>query len=221
MRSAILGLAFCVSAALFPATGQAMVYTFDFDEFSGGDVITSITRGGLSASVSATGGIDQVVAFDTNNPTGGDSDLGADIKDLSGTAKAFGLIPIIQENGTVNNGTVSDPDDAAGGGTFTFVFNQMIRFLGADFIDIEEPGATVFLDGIQILGPVGASGDQQFASVGGDPLNRFGTTLSIRLQGSGSFDNLAVATVPLPMAGWLLISGVGGLFLMGRRRRAV
>ena len=221
MRSAILGFAFCVSAALFPATGQAMVYTFDFDEFTGGDVITSITRGGLSATVSGTGGIGEVVAFDTNNPTGGDSDLAADIEDLSGTVKAFGLIPIIQENGTVNNGTVNDPDDAAGGGTFTFVFDQMIRFLGTDFIDIEEPGASIFLDGTQILGPVGASGDGKFASVGGDPQNRLGTTLSITLVGSGSFDNLSVATVPLPMAGWLLISGVGGLFLMGRRRRAV
>lgn len=221
MRSAIMGLAFCLSAALVPASGQAMVYTFDFDEFSGGDVITSVTRGTLSAAVSATGGIGEVVAFDTNNPTGGDTDLGADITDLSGTPKAFGFIPIIQENGSVNNGTVSDPDDAAGGGTFTFVFNQMIRFLGADFIDIEEPGATILLDGVPILGPVGASGDRQFASVDGDPLNRFGTTLSIQLVGSGSFDNLSVATVPLPMAGWLLISGVGGLFLMGRRRKAV
>ena len=215
MRMVISGFLFFLASIAFSASGSAAVFTFDFEEFSKGDQITAMSRGGLSASVSATGGVDAVVAFDTDDFSGGDRDLSAPIVDSGGVAKDFGIIPVIQEDGDF-----FDPDDEAGGGTFTLVFNTLIRFLGADFIDIEEPGAQIFLDDVLILGPVGVSGDRMFASVGADPANTFGTKLEIVLAGSGSFDNLTVATVPLPAAAWLLIGGLGGLYLTSRRRRA-
>lgn len=55
-------------------------------------------------------------------------------------------------------------------------------------------------------------GDWQVVDASGDPWRRGGALSNVRLYG-------ATAPIPLPAAGWLLLTAVGGLGLAARRRR--
>lgn len=182
----------------------ASIKIFDFEEFNAGDLITSIARDGLSATVSTNRQFD-VMAFDGGNPTGNDNDLADPFSSALGS-QSFGIFPVISEDGDS-----SDPDDNARGGRMIFRFDQSITFISADLLDIEEPGVRIILDGTNVFGRkarVGASGDNQFAFVdGADPVR--GTVLQVRFRGSGAIDNLAVQPVPLPGAALLFGTALG------------
>ena len=98
----------------------------DFDEgnLPAGTVITAHFKG-LSISTPEEFG---VRIFDTNNPTGGDDDLGAGI----------GNALIISEDGDS-----SDPDDNAAGGTISIEFDELVTVTGIGLLDIDEPGGTI------------------------------------------------------------------------------
>ena len=71
-----------------------------------------------------------VMIFDTNNPTGGDDDLGASV----------GNALIISEDGDS-----SDPDDNAAGGTISIEFDQLATVTKIGLLDIEESGGSINL----------------------------------------------------------------------------
>ena len=98
----------------------------DFDEgnLPAGTVITDQFEG-LSISTPEEFG---VMIFDTNNPTGGDDDLGAGI----------GNALIISEDGDS-----SDPDDNAAGGTISIEFDELVAVTGVGLLDIDEEGGTI------------------------------------------------------------------------------
>ncbi len=108
------------------ASTLAPVKNIDFDEgnLPAGTVITDQFEG-LKISTSEKFG---VMIFDTNNPTGGDDDLGAGI----------GNALIISEDGDS-----SDPDDNAAGGTISIEFDQLVAVTGVGLLDIDEPGGTI------------------------------------------------------------------------------
>ena len=203
------------AAALCLATG-AQAATIDFEDFSAGDAVNAVSAGGVNARVRtrSNGSVDQALVFDTLNYSGGDRDLQGPFTDDNGGADLVaGNALIIQENMDF-----SDPDDEARGGTITFIFDQMITFLGFDALD--DIRVTVRSD----------QGDRDRLRVSSD--NHYATAnyswenvtrLSFRFSGSGAIDNLriepTVAQVPVPASLPLLLGALGGFGYMARRRK--
>ncbi|MEO1638362.1 MAG: Hint domain-containing protein [Pseudomonadota bacterium] len=92
----------------------------DFNDLATGDIVLNqyIESG---VRVSSFNPDNQVMVFDSDNPTGGDADLG-----LTGV----GNILILSEDGDS-----SDPDDNASGGTFVFEFIGPATVNSLDFVD--------------------------------------------------------------------------------------
>jgi hypothetical protein len=158
-----------------------MIRTLDFNAFAAGTVIDDEYLASDGVTVSATGGSGQAMIFDSNNPTGGDTDLGSDTLD--------GLL-IISEDGDSG-----DPDDNAGGGVIAFDFEDLSHIKSLTFKDIEEGSG----DGTRMnfydadnnvidnhfVGPTGDGGER---IVG---LNVPGVArMEVVFQGSGAIDNL-------------------------------
>ena len=150
--------------------GGAHAATINFESNAAGDVITGFSAGGVTGSVSATGGSNQAMVFDSNNYSGGDIDLAApfydsftgrkrNAKPAAGAAKLKpGNILIISEDGNSAN-----PDDNGSGGTITFMFDQLIDFMGFDVFD-DVKNFTVTADTGQSLGGINLAYDNQFRS---------------------------------------------------------
>lgn len=76
---------------------------------------------------------DKAILFDTDNPTGGDLDLGVGL--------GMGLIIAENDFDGNNDGLVDDPDDEAKGGSIFFDFDEPVTICAARLIDIDElPG---------------------------------------------------------------------------------
>lgn len=100
----------------------------DFEGFAAGDVLGTQIDG---VTISAMGGSDEAMIFDSQNPTGGDFDLET-------RATQQGNVLIVSEDGDS-----SDPDDVVGG-KITFEFDNPATIFDLKFIDTEE-GGTVTL----------------------------------------------------------------------------
>lgn len=211
------------AAAVVIATGAAHAAVIDFENFDHGETVNSVTVGGVTATITvdSNGAFDQAVAFDTSLTGTADPDLEAPFSG-SGSENP-GKILIISEDG--------GPDDERLGGTITFEFSQPVDFAGFSAYDggfFEVTSAR----GDQLVG-------DEFITVAGDNLsNRLETpqgdfdgisTLNFIFQNSGEgasggIDDLeftaSVAPIPVPAALPLLAAGLGGLVLVGRRRRA-
>lgn len=219
-----------VAAFVMTGAAHATPVTLTFDTVSAGTVITNQFAG---VTISATGGSGQAIVFDSNNPTGGDGDLGAPLT-LVGPDEGFaadGNLLIVSEDGDL-----SDPDDAVGG-TITFDFDEAVTFLGFNGVDFTDSGANL------IVTLFGAAGEifsfdfnaERSASVGDNLFYSFFdgvfgadgvagvTSVVIQLTGSGAIDNFTFepSAVPIPGALPLLLSGIAGLgFSMKKKRKA-
>ncbi|MEP3441444.1 MAG: cadherin-like domain-containing protein, partial [Sulfitobacter sp.] len=161
-----------------------MIRTIDFNNLATGETVTDqFADLGVQVSANAAGnGVDQAMIFDTNAPTGGDSDL---------ATSNLNNVLIISEDGDS-----SDPDDNAAGGSLTFSFDDPVTIKSLTFLDIEETATIRFFD---------ASGDlisEQFV----EPTQNNGqsvvqlsvpgtSSFEIVLQGSGAIDNLVFEEV--------------------------
>ena len=84
---------------------------------------------------------DKAIIFDSNNPTGGDNDLGRPWKTGNLPSNTdLGNIIIIAEDDVDSNGDglVDDPDDEAQGGKIIFQSSNSCSTLGFTLIDFEE-----------------------------------------------------------------------------------
>jgi hypothetical protein len=151
----------------------------DFESANAGDVISN-QFDGFTVTAQKTGDlrINDAMIFDTDNPTGGDHDLA-----YSDQGNAL----IISED---NDG--SDPDDNAGGGTFTFEFDDPSTVTSLTLLDIEEAGGTIDLYDVDgaLLNSVAipAAGDNSAQDI---DINTDGVaTMNVTLVGSGAVDDL-------------------------------
>lgn len=208
-----------ITALGFAGSGAAATLTFD--DFTHGDVITSLTlEGGVTATVSADGrsasSPDQAWIFDTTLRNTRDPDLeGPFTNDGVNYDIYAGRALIIQEN-------LHAPDDDGNGGIISFAFSQAITFLGFDFLDDEEVVATDNWGNRATVGrPAGSAFDNYHSSSG--LLNWTNVTrLTFDFgRNSGAIDNLRyeISQVPVPASLPLLLAAMGALGFAARRRR--
>lgn len=87
--------------------------------------------------------VNAAVIFDTNNPTGGDWDLGGPFQSSVWGTSVPNNVLIIQENGPCTAEFCSEPDDEGRrpAGTIFFDFVAPISLQYIDFFDVETPEA--------------------------------------------------------------------------------
>lgn len=157
-----------------------MTKFIDFNALAAGTVVDNefSTQG---VTISATGGANQAMVFNTAQPTGQDGDLA--------TTNLGGAL-IISEDGDS-----SDPDDNASGGKINFVFDEPSSINRLTFLDIEEGAYVRFYD---------AHGNE-IEKFKIDDTDNNGQTIvdfdvsgvsrmEVELSGSGAIDNLVFDT---------------------------
>ena len=122
------------------ATGHATI--IDFEGFAAGTVIDDEYAGVLISAINPGTVTDLAVIFDTENYTGGDSDLA---QPFSPEAYNPGNVLIIQEHTDPDDCTVdlcSEPDDEGSrpAGELIFDFLTPVMLQSIDFFDIEASG---------------------------------------------------------------------------------
>jgi len=224
MRNLFVGAVLSVCVA-----GSADAALFDFNGLTAGTASSSlpITLGGITVTVTATGGAGTVGVLDTDSDAGAanDPDLRSPFDDVDGNlpSTSFGNALIVQEGGNAG------PDDNAGGGTLTFTFSTPVTIGFVDLLDIEER-SSITLSGagtpVTQIGSVDNSGYTNFSG-GGDGPNQFKrftfdqsgvSTMTVIFGGSGAVGQFAAA-IPVPAALPLLALGLGGLGYAARRQK--
>lgn len=153
----------------------------DFEGLSSGDVVSD-QFAGVTISAQRNGDADgsenDAMIFDSNNPTGGDSDLRFSDQD--------NILIISEDNDS------SDADDNAGGGVITFDFDDPSEVVSINMLDIEERGGTIDLldangDLIRTVDiPTTGDGGAQELSIGVTDVS----TMNVNFVGSGAVDDL-------------------------------
>lgn len=108
-----------------------------------GTIVDGSNFADLGVTISGTnntpGNPDEVILFDTLNPTGGDFDLMTPNPAAPGNTEPLGLVLIIAENiiDLDMDGLVDDPDDEAGGGTIRIEWSEDITFFSTRVLDVD------------------------------------------------------------------------------------
>lgn len=157
------------------ATGGTS-HVLDFNDLSKGEVVgNQYSAQGVTIS-SATW--NEVMAFDTDCPTGGDTDLA--------TGNLDNVLIISEDNSS------RDPDDNASGGTFVIEFDSAADVDSLTFLDVEEGGTIKFYD---TNGDLIETQSIDCTSNGGQNVQSLDVSgvarMEVTLNGSGAIDNLA------------------------------
>lgn len=224
MNIRTLAGAMAIAIALPVAASAATV--FDFEGFSNAQQITSVSAGGITATVSATGGANIAVACDTGATTSECDDLdllapfdGMQFNGNFATGDSeLGMVAIVQEAGTAPG--VADAE--ASGGILTFTFDTLVELISVTIVDVESRATmSITLDGVQLTQPDpakdGFSGNNLYEVFAPGTGGILGNVLSFRVSTSFAIDNITVQAVPVPAALPLLLAALGGLGLLRRR----
>ena len=195
---------------------SAYALTLDFEGFAAGTKVTNQFAGALISANNPNKSFDDAILFDTQNITGGDSDL------ATGNAKIptnYGMVLIISENnGDANNdGIIDNPDDEGRGGSMMVKYDRVYTGGKSVIIDTEEEGSIDFyLDGNLVNGESVtingiADGTAQVLSWDGFAYDE----VHFNLAGSGALGELEAVPEPATMA----IFGLGAAALAARRKR--
>ena len=228
-----------LSTSLFLVASAANAVVLDFEGFLAGQIIDDEYAPEVTISAdNLSSGPDAAIIFDTDSPTGGDTDLGAPFSsDNFALADNFypGKVLIIQETNDCNfvTGFCSVPDDEGSqpAGEFEFIFNRAVTLESLNFFDIEfnednnNPDSEIHLFDINdneiFIGSFfvpNTNGDNKWNQL--DFSSATGVKrMVIEMKGSGAIDNLEYTVVPIPAAAWLFGSGLIGLVGIARRKQ--
>jgi len=151
--------------------------TLDFEGLAAGDIVSGQFQG-HGVTIASQDSDHPPMIFDTENPTGGDGDLGS---------ATLGKVLILSQDGDT-----SDPDDNGSGGTFQFTFDDPVTMNSMTFKDIEE-GATIDLFDASgaSLGSIAVSatgnGGERQETIDTENVGR----MDVTLHGSGALDNVS------------------------------
>ncbi len=237
----ITSLLFAITLTFLSAPAFAQI--IDFEGFAKGTRIDTEYQSSLGVTINGVN-VDQgnaqnmAVIFDTNNPTGGDTDLGGPFSNDHGLGNLSpGNVLIIHEHPSecVPNplSCGDDPDDEGSrpAGFFEITFSTGVRLDSIDFFDVEaaENGTnpanaiTLFDSNGNELSPntfftPNTGGDNKWHRL------NFGVSdvasLTIRLNGSGAIDNINYY-VPEPSSTLLLGLGIAGLVWTRRKAQLI
>lgn len=215
------------------AAHSASAELLDFESFAAGTIMDNDygSLGVTIAVVNVGGGPDLGVVFDTNNPTGGDSDLAGPF--APGPNNTLGDISpghvlIIQENDNCDALSCSTPDDegSRAAGSIHIEFGGLVNLNSIDFFDIEiEESGPGDDNRIILFDANGLAMNLDFFTPDTGGNNRWDqvlfsvsgvSALQINMGGSGAIDNISYTVVPVPAA-LLLFSGA--LAALGFTRR--
>ncbi|NNF67303.1 MAG: thrombospondin type 3 repeat:Cna B-type [Gammaproteobacteria bacterium] len=218
-------------AAVAMLSPMAHATVIDFEGFAAGTIIDN-EYAGIGVAISAInngGGPDLAVVFDSNNPTGGDSDLGSPFSSPTlGTASPGNLL-ILQERHDCNATSCTTPDDEGSrpAGQFIISFVEGVFLQSIDFFDVEGVEASP-AHAIELYDDENNLLSNQFSvpDTGGD--NMWGQvvfnfdqvkTIIINMGGSGAIDNIVfeARAVPLPAALPLFIAALTSMGFLRRR----
>ncbi len=207
---------------LMLSNAHAIIIDFEVDGdglgLSAGDVLTNQFNT-LGISISATGGSNQAMVFDSANPTGGDRDLVTAGYHPTNDSPLSNIL-IISEDGDS-----SDPDDNAGGGTITFNFDLGVVMHSIGILDIdrgEGNGVELFdIDSLSLgyfaFSDLGDNSYQEilFGDMSGVAL------MEVSFSGSGAITEFeySTSTIPEPSIVALMVAGLAGLGFAHRRRK--
>lgn len=207
-------LATAAAMAFLPVAASATVIDFDSGvaTFSGPNALDTYSQDGYTFSFTQSGRNSTFAnLYDTTNPNP-DWDL---VPEVQGENGVGGLALIRQNNRTPNL-----TNDAPGNGSIFMTLDSGPAFSLIGFSAIDDGEFTLFVGGNQIAslapGEDRATAQATFAPT---PLINVGDTVEFRYVGSGAIDALAIAPVPLPAGAVLLLSGLGGLAFLRRRRQ--
>jgi hypothetical protein len=237
MASVLSNFVFAAASAVAitgAGSASAAVVVLDFEGQTAGTIIDDEYAPLVTVSTNSNGDNDAAVVFDSNNPTGGDDDLGAPFDNpftMGDENFDPGNILVISEDsfGVVCDAfTCLPPNDEREGGTITFDFAQAVNFLGFNAFDINDSESlTLELFGVgdallaTITNGVMTVADNEFlpfdlgAGVAGVIRAVF------TFDGSGAIDDIRfeVEEIPVPAALPLLLTGLAGLGFASRRRK--
>lgn len=224
--ASVLGAA----AILSTAAANAANVIVDFSGFSEGQVLNGAFNfgGGVTGTISTvangtSGGhtTGEAMVFDTSPGSlsvGNDPDLRSNFTNVadSNDQRDFGNALILQERGA------SSPDDAARGGQIIFTFDSLVSLTRIFILDGNDNGPTgvsLFTDGsTTALASNLGGGDREFEIHEFDP-NSIVSQLTVDFAGSGAIGQFGFAAVPVPASLPLLLTGLGAVAWVARRRK--
>lgn len=208
----------------------------NFDNYAAGTIIDneySLSNGVTFNGVNVARNADNLaVIFDTNNVTGGDSDLAAPFFNNSNLGDLSpGNVLIIHENpSSCNAFTCTNPDDEGSrpAGYFNIDFSEAVTLNSIDFFDIEskETNSNTLVSLFDINGDEISPNTFYTPFTGGDNQWErldFGISgiysMQINLHGSGAIDNISYSNTKIlvPEPATLAIFALGLIGLSTRR----